>query len=112
MDFSEARRASSDMSGGAPRAMAASARRRMRSGVKSSRRKSRPSGWNWAGSSSGFDSSSDNPGLAFSPVTIPDQPLVELTGRVTRQLRVEIDRARTLYRRKLFPAKRDEFRRE
>src|SRR6185437_11004557 len=104
--LSEARRASSDISGMPPRAMTASVSRRTRSGVKSSRRRSRPSGWK---ASSGLVSSSDNARLAFSPVAVPDQPLVELAGRMARQLRVEIDRPRTFDRGKARAAIGDQF---
>src|SRR5882724_4988456 len=85
-----------------PRLATASARRRTRSMVKSSRRRSRPSGC--AVKMSSFCSSSDNARLAFAPIAIADEPLVELAGGMARQLAIEIDGSGTFDRRKLLTA--------
>src|SRR5690242_1168736 len=90
------------MNGIPPRLATASARRRTRSMVKSSRRRSRPSGC--AATMSSFGSSSDNARLAFAPITIADQPLVELARRMARQLAIEIDASGTFDRRKVLTA--------
>src|SRR6266852_2709086 len=61
--------------------------------------------------SAGFSEStpSHNSRTLVAPVTIPQQPLVEFSGRQPRQFRLEVDRARYFLARQRLAAKRDQF---
>src|SRR6516162_1387142 len=51
----------------------------------------------------------DDPRRLVAPVPVAEQPLVELAGRKSRQLGLEIDRARHLLARQRLAAERDQF---
>src|SRR5271166_4822682 len=63
-----------------------------------------------AARTAGIDRSSQNPALVSLPVTIAKRRLVELAGRKTREIVLEIDRPRTFQMREMLAAKGDQFR--
>src|SRR5713101_6761707 len=60
--------------------------------------------WSWRNSTP-----SHNSRTLVAPVTIPQQPLVQFSGRQPRQFRLEVDRARHFLARQRLAAKRDQF---